>query len=80
MIITTRDNKLGPWSLAIADATHNHSPAPPGAHLIYRLLARRDKLKELIVFQPRTGAMLVVSKLLPLSRPPGAKNKKKDLL
>ena len=55
-IIATQDNKIGSWSLAIADATHNHPPTHLGAHPIHWQLARIDKVKELIVSQTRIGA------------------------
>ena len=56
IIIATRDNKIESWSLAIANATHNHLPTLLGAHSIHRQLARIDKVKKLIVSQTRVGA------------------------
>ena len=48
VLLSTRDNEIGSWSLDIADATHNHPPTLPDAHPIHWQLARTDKVKELI--------------------------------
>lgn len=50
-IIAIQDNKIGSWSLAIADTTYNYPPTLPGTHSIHRQLAYTDKVKELIVSQ-----------------------------
>ena len=56
MIIITRNNKIGFWFLAIANAIHNHPHTLLGAYPIYSQLARTDKVKELIVPQTRVEA------------------------
>ena len=55
-IIAIQDNKIGSWSLAIADATHNHLFTLLGAYPIHWQLAGTDKVKELIVSQTCVGA------------------------